>query len=251
MKTGFQALIVLTLLGVCQLSSAHKEDETEIQVRTIAITPYGFNNNSAPAGIYYDLANLIVTEAGFNAYHLIYPYARINHELKTGQTDLTIMFKYQELADHVIYIAPLPTLKNVVIGLKGTSFKSISTLQGKTLAYLRGASFSKAIDSDKQIKKHRTNDIRQGIEMLVRGRVDAVIGPMDPILSAAAAMGKMHMLGEPLVVSERTPWLQISKKSVFHLFTQELHNAFNKVLQRGELKRLQQKYAPKNAQLTP
>ena len=249
MKTGFQAFIVLTLLCVCQLSLAHREDETEIQVRTIAITPYGFNKNSAPAGIYYDLANLIVTEAGFNAHHLIYPYARIIHELKSGQTDLTIMFKYQELADHVIYIAPLPTLKNVVLGLKDTNFEATSALHGKTLAYLRGASFSEAIDSNPLIKKHRTTDIRQGVEMLLRGRVDAVIGPMDPILSAAAALGKMHLLGEPLIVSERTPWLQISKKSVFHLFTDEFRQVFNRILKRGELKILQQKYAPKNAQI--
>jgi len=246
MKTRYQAFIVLTLLCFCQQSSAHREDESIVQIRTIAITPYGFEKNSVPAGVYYDLANLILNEAGFRSENHIAPYARIIHELKTGQTDLTIMFKYQELADHVIYIAPLPTLKNVVIGLEGIQFASISALQGKTLAYLRGASFSATIDSDPLIKKHRTTDIRQGIEMLVRGRVDAVIGPMEPILSAAAALGKMHLLGEPLVVSERTPWLQISRKSVFRLFTEEFATAFNTLLKRGELQILQQIYAAKN-----
>ncbi|MCJ8300592.1 MAG: transporter substrate-binding domain-containing protein [Pseudomonadales bacterium] len=250
MKTAYQSFIVLALLCLCQQSSAHREDENIVQFRTIAIAPYGFERDSAAAGIYFDLANLLLREAGFRSEHHIYPYARIIHELKTGQTDLTIMFKYQELADHVIYIAPLPTLKNVVIGLKGEHFESISALRGKTLAYLRGANFSEQIDNDPLIVKHRTADFRQGIEMLARGRVDAVIGPIQPILSAAAAMDRINMLGEPLVVSERTPWLQISKKSVFSIFITEFENVFNSALRRGELKKLQQKYAPSNLETT-
>ncbi len=83
------------------------------------------------SGIYFDIANLIVREIGYEAEHHIYPYARIVHELKVGLTDLTIMYKYKELEEYVTYIAALPTLKNVVIGIKGTSFPSIASLKGK------------------------------------------------------------------------------------------------------------------------
>ena len=36
-------------------------------------------------------------ETGYQTNNHIYPYARIVIELKTGQTDMTIMFKYKEL----------------------------------------------------------------------------------------------------------------------------------------------------------
>jgi len=76
------------------------------------------------------------------------------------------MFKYKELSEDVIYIAPLPTLQNVVIGLSGTNINSIDGLKGKVLGYLRGAKFSDVIDNDPDIYKYEIRDYFQGLGML-------------------------------------------------------------------------------------
>lgn len=55
-----------------------------IEIRTIAIAPYCFESSAQPSGIYFDLANQLSDESGFKATNLIYPYARIIKELKSG-----------------------------------------------------------------------------------------------------------------------------------------------------------------------
>jgi polar amino acid transport system substrate-binding protein len=214
-----------------------------LQVRTIAIAPYGIETKGELSGIYYDLANTLLTKAKLESEHHIFPYGRIMHELKIGKTDLTIMFKYKELADYVDYIYPLPTLKNVVIGRKGSDYHSVKQLENLSIAYLRGAKFSDDIDNNSEIIKQTVSDFNQGLLMLEKGRVDAIIGPMAPIISAAK---KIHLskdfFGKPLVVSERTPWLQLSKKSHNKISPKHLEAVFSQIMEQGELERIQKKY---------
>jgi len=242
-KVNISNLFKLFLLLYFVVNTAIGKGVDVLQVRTIGVSPYGIVSANSSSGIYYDLAEMLADETGYKAEHYIYPYARIIHELKSGQTDVTIMFKYQELEEFVTYIAPLPSIKNVVVGLKGKKFPSIDALQGKSIAYLRGAKFSQIIDNDPSIDKHYTKDFRKAVEMLAVGRVDAIIGPYEALLVAANEVGfSAGFLGKPLVVSERVPWLQISKKSQHKASISKLLLTFQKILQRGELDILRRKY---------
>lgn len=233
------ALLVFTVFGFCYSQAGLAQAKNILQIRTISVPPYGFETKTQASGIYYDIANILASEAGYQVNNYVYPYARIIHELKSGKTDLTIMYKYKELEDFVTYIAPLPTLKNVVIGKKGNELTSVEALQGKIIAYLRGAKFSQIIDDDNKIFKYRTIDFKQALMMLKNGRVDAVIGPMDTIISAAYKLNLgSEFLGKPLIVSERAPWLQVSKKSEHLISVDKLAAHFKAILKRGELKRL-------------
>ncbi len=219
----------------------------EISIRTIGFPPYGIHIDQTFSGIYFDLANALATEAGFLANNSVSPYARIISELKSGHTDMTIMFRYPELEEHVVYVVPLPPLKTVVIGRSGTVFDSLDSLKNKKIAYLRGASFSDAIDEDSSIIKQRTADFLQGVRMMMAGRVDAIIGPMDPILSAAAKINRgAESFGEPFVVSERTPWIQVSKRGKHLQSVETLETAFNALQSRGVLTQLHEKYLAPN-----
>jgi polar amino acid transport system substrate-binding protein len=232
--------IILLYLSHCRV---YAHPSKLLQVRTIAIAPYGVESKGKLSGIYYDLANALLAQAKLESEHHIFPYGRIMHELKIGKTDLTIMFKYKELADYVDYIYPLPTLKNVVIGRKGTDYSSVKQLEKLSIAYLRGAKFSDDIDNNPEIVKQTVSDFHQGLLMLEKGRVDAIIGPMAPILSAAK---KIHLnkefFGKPLIVSERTPWLQLSKKSHNKVSAQKLKIIFSQMMAQGELTKIQKKY---------
>lgn len=227
----------------CLVRSVSGNENDTIEIRTIGIPPYGIQSNTNPGGIYYEIANLIAEDAGYQSNNYFYPYARIVSELKSGQTDLTIMFKYKELEGHVVFIAPLPALKTVVVGLAGSNINSIEDLRGKTLAYLRGAKFSDVVDDNPDIRKQDTNDFVQGAEMLAFGRVDAIIGPLEPILSAVAEIENNNIaLDEPFVVSERTPWVQISNKSADRLHADELKAIILDILNRGEFEAIRKKY---------
>jgi polar amino acid transport system substrate-binding protein len=153
------------------------------------------------------------------------------------------MFKYEALNSYVTYISPLPSLENVVIGLRDSKFKKVSDLEGKRIAYLRGAKFSDVIDNNNKIIKITTHDFHQGIDMLMAKRVDAIIGPIDPIIVAAKKLTDSdNLFGIPLVVSTRTPWLQISNASKLRNSTEVIKAHFNDILSSGELQILRTKY---------
>ncbi len=234
---------LITILLFFYSLALSAQEASLLQVRTIAISPYGIESEAQLSGIYFDLTNLLLNQAKIDREHYIYPYARIIHELKAGKTDLTIMFKYAELAPYVEYIFPLPPLKNVVVGRKEQPLYSINQLNGKTIAYLRGANFSDEIDKNIKINKYRVNDFSQAISMLEKGRVDAIIGPLEPIYSAAKRLNlSKSFFGQPLIVSERIPWLQLSKKSIHKGSITKLKKEISALIEQGELARLKSKY---------
>ena len=227
----------------CLFGKSLAEENKVIEVRTIGIPPYGIQIDEKLSGVYFDAINRLTSIAGYRVNNKIAPYARIIHELKGGITDMTIMFKYPQLEEHVIYIAPLKPLKIVVMGLEGVSFDSLSNLKGKSVAYLRGAKFSDAIGRNPSIDIIETVDFIQAMKLLMIKRVDGIIGPMDPILIAASRLRpNEQVLGQPLVVDQRTPWIQISKESNKRLSAKVLKQAFEKMKRNGELEAIRAKY---------
>jgi len=216
--------------------------KTPLRIHSIAVSPYAMNVNNVGSGIYYDLAERLISQVGIKTEHLIVPYARIVQEMKSGQPIVTIMYKYEQLGPYVDYIYPLPTLKNVVIGVQGKSFNKAS-LTGKSIAYLRGAKFSAEIDNNQAIKKHIVTDFEQGIALLAANRVDAVIGPMQPILTAAKKLGlDDSFFGKPLVVSQRTPWLQVTKDTLTKKEKETLREAFITMMNDGDYEKIRNEY---------
>ena len=244
----------ILIKGLCALSfycfflgsvfaEVQGNEPVSIQLRTIGVPPYGIQSEDKLSGIYFDAANRLTKIAGYRVNNRIAPYARIIRELKVGLTDMTIMIKYQQLDDYVFYIAPLEPLKIVVMGLEGVSFESVDSLKGKSIAYLRGAKFSDAIDNSQDIIRVNTTSFTQGVKMLMLKRVDAIIGPMDPLVfNAAELFPDLEIFGPPLVIDERTPWLQVSKKSIDKVSVEKLQTTVETMIEKGELTELRKRY---------
>lgn len=233
--------LVFLFWFLLQVFDSNAENSTVINIRTIDVSPYGIIENGQNSGIYYELSNMLFEKTTFE--NVISPYARIKHELQTGQADVTLMFKYPELEPYVHYITPLPALRNVVIGKRGTLISSIDDLNGKVIAYLRGAKFSDKIDSAENISKQYVNNFEQGVHMMRLNRVDVIIGPLSAILYSAKSIGvSKHFFGQPFTVSSKTPWLQVSRKSVDKLDLYALEKKLKALIKVGSFTRLNEKY---------
>ena len=124
------------------------------------------------------------------------------------------MFKYKELENYVTYITPLPSLQNIVVGISDNNPKSIKDLERGSITYLLVANFSNEIENNSTISLFRPKNFTKNIEILITGIVDTVIGSFETLLIAAKSLGKNKFyFGEPLIVSELLPWLQVSNKS--------------------------------------
>lgn len=235
--------MIALVMFYCLSCAVNAQQLTNVKIATIGFPPYGIKSDAGLSGIYFDVANWLMKDAGYDSTNVITPYARIISGLISGQNHLTIMFKYSELENFVTYVAALPTLKIVVMGLEGSHFESIANLKGKSIAYLRGASFSREIDDNPDLVIHRVTDFSQAIRMLLASHVDVIIGPMDPILAAAANMGiAEYRFSEPLIIDERTPWVQLSNKSTEFVSVEKLKASFEKLTKQGVLEKLRADY---------
>ncbi len=79
--------------------------------------------------------------------------------------------------------------------------------------------------------------------MLVARRVDGIVGPLEPILSAAKSVVRdRYIFDAPFVVSERTPWVQISKKSTDRISADKLKLRFIDLKKKHNLEFIRDKY---------
>jgi len=106
------------------------------------------------------------------------------------------------------------TLENIVVGRKGTNFKSLDDLHDKTVATVRGAKYDDAFTADTKIIKYDTSRYEQSIKMLINGRLDAMIGPSIGLFFTAKKMGySREKFGDVLVLNTKDTYLQYSRKS--------------------------------------
>jgi len=236
----------LLLCSIYSIRYAHGVETNTLDFRTIDVSPYGIRSDKQ-CGVYFDLANKLIALGNIKASNVTTPYPRIIHELKTGQTDLSILFRYQELEGFVEFIAPLPPLEIVMMGLKGTTLKSLNDLENKRLGYLRGAKLSDKIDANPNILKYDINNFDQGVNMMRLGRLDAIIGPKIALYSSGMKYNlEIKDFSTPYVISVRTPWLQLSRKTKR---TVAIRNFINKVKQvdlKQEVLSLYEKYRLSN-----
>jgi len=246
MKLIKQLSLLFLLIGIP--AGAVLASTVPIQVRTVSFPPYGINEQDKSSGIYYDMANLIVANAGYDSQNKIIPYARIVQGMKHGGIDLTIIFHNDALQDDVEYVMPLTQQRVVVMSLVSQSLKNISDLSEKKITYIRGTKLPEIIRNNGTITKYKVVDYKHGIKMLKAGRADAMMGSLLPMEQAILDFEKNEkttlLCDEPLVVETQTPWLQVSKKSNPDIDLEKLKNSFRELEESGAFERIHAQYAP-------
>jgi len=239
-------VLCLPLLLVSSLQVMAVTNET-VKVATIKLTTYGFIENNKKQGLFYELANAIITHAGYIPQNNIVPYSRAVQLLKSGTVDLTIMFTNKELAETAFQLSPIIKLDNIIIGLKGTEFKTLENLQGKTVAGLRNALYDTRYDENLEIRKYPTTNYMQSLKMLISGRVDAVIGNKFNILWTLKELGQpSNSLGLPLNLNSKYAYLHLSKKSNNPAIKDKIITAIKSLKQKGAIKEIITKYSTIN-----
>ncbi|MCL9782750.1 transporter substrate-binding domain-containing protein [Vibrio sp. S4M6] len=188
-----------------------------IIVSTIELEKMGYVENKKGKGFFYDVANLVAMGSGLEPENTIKPYARVLDDLKSGSTDISILFKNDSLLEHVTYISPIFTFENVVYGTSGKNFQSLKDLEGSRIAVLRGANYSDAFDKNTLIIKVPVKSYEQGISLLLSGRVNGIVGTKFHIESVMFQKNlPINKLSAPLTISTKSAWIQISKDSKYH-----------------------------------
>lgn len=214
-KFLLKLLLMLTLL----LSSRAFAGEC-LNMRIILNTPLGYiNENGQPTGIHWDFLEAIEERAGVCFNQKLTPYARIWKSLEHGEHDGSIVFRSQSRDDLVEYVAPIFTVRTVVMPRKGVQLNNYQDLKKIRIGKVRGTKLSTEFDNDSSLNLVEMKNYQQAWKNIKLGRIEAIAGSEIGLQqSGPEIMLEYADLSSVLVLGERTQWLQLSKKS------QHLHN---------------------------
>lgn len=239
-------LVRMSWLVLCGVWSLSVLADSTIKVSTIKLSPLGFTQNGQDQGIFYDIANQIVLNAGYTPENKILPYPRVIQTLMTGSKDISILFTNEAVAKSSDQLMPILEFENIIVGLRGSTYERLSDLHGQTIANVRQAVYDEALNEDKLIKKHPTTGYEQSIKMLLGGRVDAIVGAGITIYYTLEKLGyTAAILGKPFVLNSKDAYLHFSRQSQHQDAKDKITKAAKNLKEQGVIDKIIEGYRGK------
>jgi polar amino acid transport system substrate-binding protein len=170
------------------------------------------------------------------------PVARLLQELETGKQDCTFIYDSAQTAAFLVKGEPFTAMPYGVVPRQGLALTSYEDLRPLSIAVPRGHQITPRFEQDAQLAKNVVTDYQAGLQMLVRGRVDAVAGAIPTLLHLAATGGMGERIGAPLVLATLTLYLKCSTRSPRIDAIGELNEGIRKLRADGTLERILQQY---------
>lgn len=105
--------------------------------------------------------------------------ARCVRMLKNGKVDVIAGLNISEKRAEFAFYAPYKLEEeHVFISNKSVEVNGYQSLQGKIIGVPRGTSYFKKFDEDSSLKKIAIQNVRVGIELIVKQRIDVIITSM-------------------------------------------------------------------------
>ncbi|MFD1626849.1 substrate-binding periplasmic protein [Azospirillum griseum] len=214
-RRGAVAALRVAVLSVLALACVGAATAQVLKVAVIDAPPFGMKGaDGAPIGAAVDVAVALGKRVSMAVEPMLLPRVRIPPMMTEGQADLAGMVA-SPAADAIGHrLAPMQPLSTIILSRPGGAIGSLAGLEGKTIATLRGAAYDPRIADNPAIRKQEISSYNNGLNLLMAGRVDAVIGPEMGLYFEAAQMGLSRAsFAPPLVVNSLEVWLYLSKAS--------------------------------------
>jgi polar amino acid transport system substrate-binding protein len=238
----------LFLIIICLLHIVPTWAEKPVDCPTFHVienAPMGFNNSTnAATGVHWDYLTEIHKLSNVCLNKILLPYPRIWQSIKQGEHDGGIIFKSESRSIFIEYVAPIRTVKTVVIALKGIKIENYADLRNITIGKTRGTHLSKQFDQDTDLNIIELSNYQQAAKMIKHGRIDAIAGSA-LVLSYQLKANNVLIyvdLENKLVLGEKEQWLQFSKKSKHLNKIPLLKNAIERLRSNGKFDLIMDKY---------
>lgn len=215
-----------------------------LRIVTIHGPPWGYlDNGGKPTGMMYDIGSRIAEVAGLQYTNALVPYPRTALEIENGTADVVLRFGNEQMLRAAIPVASVVAMPIILVGPRGTQYRQLSELHGKTVGVIRTSNYVKEFDTDQAIQKYAVTDYAVMAKMLAARRLDAGVGSDAGFYYGAHAAGiRPDELGTPLVLGQNDFILFFSKKTATPDTMQALKEAVRKMTASGEIRQIMSKY---------
>lgn len=228
----FSVLLALIYLSSAQIRA---EETKELVALTAGADPWPpYIDQSLPkGGVSVQIADAALRTQGYTVQNKILPWSRALEEVKQARVDLILdAWWSQERSEHFLYSRPYINGPVKFIRRKSEPFtyEDLSSLNGKSLVMVRDYAYGEALMSAKNYTRYQAHNFMQGIQMLVRNRVDLAV-ENELVARTRIAQESPELLKQLVFVdnplSDNYVYLIVSYKHPKH---QEIIGAFNRGL---------------------
>jgi polar amino acid transport system substrate-binding protein len=234
-------LLLFLSLPWCLPAPAHAQDRV-LRIVTVELGVCGRMEKGRPAGFCFELGNALAREAGLEPENRLVPLARGVEEVATGKADMIITPPEGGIADSAEDIGPVKAMTMVAWARVETPLRDVRDLGGKTVAVVRGSRHELARARELRFIPFPCKNHELGFKMLMAGRVDAVIGPLQGLTAAAGRIGlRRRFLGQPLVLERDFMRVYVSLRLPGPVRVR-LRKALDRLVEDGTVARLRNRY---------
>ncbi|WP_286267135.1 substrate-binding periplasmic protein [Thalassotalea atypica] len=238
-----RCIIILGYLLLVHNTLIYAEERKEVKVATIKFTNVGMIENGYVKGLFYDIANLIIMEAGYRPNNHVVPYSRVLKLLQHGDIDFSIMYSNKEVESYAKQLVSIMHFDNIIVGLPGVNYQQLNDLEGQVVISIRNAVFGEEFSSNDKVKIYTVGNYQQALQMLLSKRADAIIGAKNSIYWTLNDLGlSRNVLGKPLLVNSKSAYIQFSYLSKKPEIKEKLKLAAEKLKHQGVFEALKLKY---------
>ena len=216
MRRIAQALLLVT---ASILGSTARAEMPILKAGISNYPPYGYMENGVAKGAAVEITNAVAKAAGYQVSYEIKPFARTLKDMATGKIDLKILiFEKPERAAYMHFLST-PSLfeRYVLFRRKDGSMPSapaIDDLPIFRIGAIRGKAVGPYFESLK-LKLHLVSKEENMMKMLVKGRLDYILGDGAQLHHEATKLGlrsrievipgHQHATPSYIAVSRQTP----------------------------------------------
>lgn len=241
----FTLLAALLLSTACPATAA-----AEFRVDLIQFDPWAKPNPDAEqakkvpyVGIIADLLDEFEQRSGHKTIRTLTPYARVERNLKVGDTDFSIMAWGEARAAYANRGTSFVPLDFGVIPRKGLVLKDYSDLHKVVIAVPRGLKVDPRFDVDNNIKKEMLLDYTQAVRMSVAQRdAKAVAGSLSTLGHIIHKLGVESDFGDALILNTTHLTVAFSKQSPLLATQTEVNAIFKTMVEDGTAKKIYERW---------
>ena len=212
----------------------------EMTFTTIDVAPWASLDPASqePVGFFPAVVHEIERRTGFTIHLALHPFVRIDHDMESGEQDCTTII-WNDYRGQFVERGELVSTHIIgVIARKSVKLKVYDDLKPLRISVLRGLQLDPRFDADASLQKEFDADYVTGINKIVHGRLDAIVGALATIHYLAVHDGVDQFLGDTLYLGEVPLMLQCSKKSKNLPLMPEINKAIKSMQEDGTIERL-------------
>lgn len=242
-------LVATLLFGVARLS--HALQDAPLTCYSTAFEPFVIHQADGHiSGIDVDVIAEIAARTGLNIRIGLKPWLRLEQDFHEGNA-VGCGFAYSRTAERLAYMqftqVPLHTTEYVLFYRRDRlpEFSGLDSMRGRTIAVNRGfrrpAAFDEALAAG-QFKLFEVTKDRQSMQMLERGRIDAVLANLDVgrYLIKQLGLSEQIVAGPPL--SSMPTFLVFSLDPQYTAYVPRFDQALRQVIADGTYQRIFERY---------